>query len=1160
MAINQLDLFKQKRFFPLFYTQFLGAFNDNLFKNALVIIITYKLADLLTVSPSVMITMAAGFFILPFFLFSATAGQVADKFEKSKLIRIFKLAEIGLMILAGIGFYLHSIGFLLCVLFLLGTQATFFGPVKYSILPDHLQTDELIGGNALLESGTFLAILLGTITGGVLASLKIGTTLVAILCLLMAIAGYITSLSIPKSKTNAPQLKLSFNFIEESWRIIRYTFTNQDLYLAILGISWFWLVGATYLAQFPTYTKDVLHAQASIVTLFLAVFTAGIGAGSLFCNRLLKGRVHATYVPLAALGMTVFAIDLVVASHKPTDITGPLVTLFQFLGQLSNWRIIADLFFLAACGGVYIVPLYAILQKDSDPTHRSRAIASNNIVNALFMVISATVTSLMLLVNFSITAVFMLLAITNLFAAIYIINLLPEALLRSFMIWVFKTLYRVEVHGLENYYKSGQRVLIVANHTSFLDAALLATFLPDKLSFAIDTNIAKRWWIQFFLKFVNTYSVDPTNPLATKSLIEYLEQDHRVVIFPEGRITVTGALMKIYEGPGLIADKAGAKLLPIRINGAQFSPFSYLRGKVNIRWFPKITLTILEPRSIDLPESITGRERRQLISEKLYDLMSDTIFLSSDITETLYQGLLNASHVHGRKLQVVEDIERKPVSYKRIILGSIVLGRAFAKKTSRGEYVGIMLPNSVGNVVTFFALQAFHRVPAMLNFTAGLNNLLSACQTAKIRYVYTSRRFIEVAELQNEVNHLTNHGINVVYLEDLRANIGIVEKLYGKLLSYFPQIYYRLSNHIKKENIEQLSETPAVVLFTSGSEGTPKGVVLSHKNLQANRFQLTARVDFNPSDKIFNALPMFHSFGLNSATLLPIISGMRVFLYPSPLHYRIVPELCYDTNATIFFGTDTFLSNYAKYAHPYNFYSLRHVFAGAEKLRDETRQMWVAKFGIRIMEGYGTTEAAPALSANTRMQYKMGSVGRMLPCIEYQLQPVDGIKDGARLLVSGPNIMLGYMLSSAPGVIMPPPNGWYDTGDIVHIDEEGYIFIRGRAKRFAKIAGEMVSLAAVEEDINALWPEHQHAIVCKSDPRKGEVIVLVTNYPNAKSSEIIDYFKKHGRSELSIPRKIIFVDPMPVLGSGKIDYQSVKLIAEKEAEAVDNGGEDAAVN
>lgn len=1140
MPINQLSLLKTRRFLPLFITQFLGAFNDNVYKNALVILITYVFSTELKLNPAILITLAAGIFILPFFIFSALAGQLADKFEKSRLIRYTKMAEIILMLFAAIGFYLHSVALLIAILFLIGTQATFFGPMKYSILPAHLDVDELIPGNALLEAGTFLAILLGTISGGILATLLEAPFFISIIIILVALMGFITSLWIPAAESSDASLTININIPRETWNIVAYTLKNRSLFLSILGISWFWLVGATYLSQFPTYAKNILGANSSVVTLFLTYFTLGIGIGSLLCNRLLRGKINTTYIPIAALGMTIFGIDLVIASQYGLKNSAALIGLSEFLSYWGHWRILIDLLLLSICGGIYIVPLYAMLQHKSEPSHCSRAIASNNIMNALFMTVAAIATSLMLFWHFSVTQVFLSVAIANFFVAIYICNLLPQTLIKSFLIGLFKLVYRAEIQGIENYYQAGKRVLIVANHASFLDAALLAAFLPETLTFAINTQVAEKWWMKRLLKFINTFPIDPTKPLATKSLIVYLRKDHHVVIFPEGRITITGALMKIYEGPGLIADKADATILPIRIEGAQYTPFSYLKGKVKIHWRPKITLTVLKPELFNLPLSISGHERRRRIANQLYDIMTNTMFLSVNTHETLFESLLNAEKIHGKKHVVLEDIARKPMNYRQLILGAFVLGRQIAKTSHQGEFIGILLPNSIANVVLFFAMQAFHRIPAMLNFSTGIKNVVLACHTANIKLIYTSKKFIVQAKLEGFIERLIAEGILCIYLEDIYQKIGICDKLVGKFGKCFPNFYYRLANNIKKENKQSFALMPSVILFTSGSEGTPKGVALSHANLQSNRFQLTACVDFGSTDRIFNPLPMFHAFGLNSATLLPILLGMRVFLYPSPLHYRIIPELCYDSNSTILFGTDTFLLNYAKYAHPYNFCSIRYVFVGAEKLRQETDKLWMKKFGIRIFEGYGATEASPVLATNTPMQYKQDTVGRLLPDIRYRLEAVEGIQTGSRFFVSGPNIMLGYIFSNNPGKITPLIDGWHDTGDIVEMDEEGYITIKGRAKRFAKIAGEMVSLTAIEEEIYRLWPTYIHAIVSQPDPRKGEQVVLVTNYQTALLSDILSHFKQHGFSEIGLPRKIIILQKLPMLGSGKVDYQALK--------------------
>lgn len=1144
MQSSQFDLLKTRRFLPLFVTQFLGAFNDNVFKNALALLITYRIAETAGLSAQMLVTLAAGIFILPFFLFSATAGQLADKYEKSRLIAVIKLAEVALMILAVTGFYQQNIPLLLLVLFLLGTQAAFFGPLKYAILPDHLQENELIAGNGLIEAGTFLSILFGTILGGIFILLPGGAYIISGLILLMAVSGFVSSLYIPRAPSSNRALTVNYNVISETLDVIRYAKEKPQIFLSILGISWFWLVGATFLAEFPAFTKDVLLANEHVVTFFFAIFSIGIALGSLLCNWLVKGRVDATYVPLGALGMTLFTLDLYFASGYGEQLsTAGLITLGQFLQSGNGWRITVDLLLTAVSAGLYTVPLYAMVQHLSEEGHRARVIASNNIINAFFMVVAALVTLLMLKLGLSVSHVFLMLAIANGMVAIYICKLLPEALIKALLTWILKSIYRVRIIGMENYFTAGNRVVIIANHTSFLDAALLATFLPDKLMFAIDSFTAKKWWIKLFLPLVDAHRVNPANPMALKSIIEVLKKDRRCVIFPEGRLTVTGALMKIYEGPGLIADKSDAKLLPIRIEGAQYTAFSRLKGKVRIRWAPTITLTIFPAQSLGVPPEIKGRKRRQQVSDKLYDVMTEAMFAGSDYQQTLFTSLVDARSMHGRRHKIAEDIERVPTSYQQFITRSFILGDVIAKKTEAGEVVGILLPNMVSTALTFFALHAFCRVPAMLNFSTGIKNVVLACQTAKIRTVYTSLKFIRLLKLSEMVSALRGAGVTVVYLEEVRTSVNFLAKLKGIIRGQFPRLAYKFINYSHHHRHLLDPESAAVVLFTSGSEGTPKGVVLSHQNLQANRFQVSSCVDFTSNDKVFNALPVFHSFGLTGGMLLPLLGGVSVFFYPSPLHYRIVPELVYDTNATILFGTDTFLSGYAKYAHQYDFYSVRYVFAGAEKLREETRSNWAQKFGVRIFEGYGTSETSPVLATNMPMKNKAGTVGRLLPGIKYRLKEVPGIQQGGVLVVSGPNVMKGYLLADNPGVLVPPEQGWYETGDIVEIDDGGFITIKGRVKRFAKIGGEMVSLAMVEQHINLLWPDYQHAVVNIPDVKKGEQIVLVTNYPYAQREEMVSFAKANRMGEIAIPKKLLNIKEMPLLGTGKIDYPGVKEFA-----------------
>ncbi len=1141
MSGNLFHLLGYKRFAPLFITQFLGAFNDNVFKNALVFLITYKIAlDQGWDNVQVIVPLAGGIFIAPFFIFSSLAGQLSDKFEKSRLIQTIKFAEILLMALASYGFYTEDVTLLMVTLFLMGTQSSFFGPLKYSILPEHLRKDELIGGNALIEMGTFLSIILGLIVGGILILTESGVLIISASVITVATIGFVASLWIPKTIPADSKLKINLNIIQETVHIIKVSRRNPRIFMSILGISWFWFFGLTFLAQFPTYSRVVFGADEGVGTLFNCAFSIGIGIGSYICDRLLRGQIHAIYVPVAAIFMTIFSIDLYFATHNFTGVDGDqLMTVSQFLSHGSNLRILADMILIAVFGGIYIVPLYAIVQDLSPPSKRSRMIASTNIINALFMVVSAVGSSALLAIGFTIPEVFLTVAIMNAFVAFYICKLLPEELVRSITRTIFRLFHRVKVKGMENYYKTGRRAVIVANHTSYLDGALLGAFLPGKMSYAINTHMANKWWVKPAYAFIRLLPLDPSNPMAAKSMIDEVKKGHRVVIFPEGRLTVTGSLMKIYEGPGTIANLSGAKILPVKIEGAQFSIFSLLKGKLRIRLFPKITITILPPVDMSLPDKITGKEGRRILSEKLYKIMSDMMFQTSDRHKTLFQSLLDCRATHGGNYAVLEDVERNPMSYNKMILGCFVLGRHIARRTDEREIVGLLLPNTNGCVVTFFAMQLYGRIPAMLNFSAGVGNLRNACKAAQITKIFTSRRFIDLAGLEDVVEGLQGH-IDFIYLEDIRDKIRLTSKLLGMVMSRRGSYFYR------KILPEKNNDDTCVVLFTSGSEGIPKAVLLSHLNLQSNRYQLAARVDFNPSDVVFNALPIFHCFGMTGGLLLPLLAGLKTFLYPSPLHYKIVPELVYDTNATIMFGTDTFLTGYARFANAYDFYSVRYIFAGAERLKPETKHAWAEKFGVRVFEGYGATETSPVIAVNTPMHNKSGTVGQILAGIEYQLKKVPGIKEGGKLVVRGPNVMNGYFLVDNPGVLVPPEGGWYDTGDIVEVDDERYITIIGRAKRFAKIAGEMVSLAAVDSVVASIWPDNLHVAISAPDPKKGEQVILITDCTDADKRTISKKIKSEGFSDLMLPKTIIKVDEVPVLATGKIDHVAVARLAEEK--------------
>lgn len=705
-------------------------------------------------------------------------------------------------------------------------------------------------------------------------------------------------------------------------------------------------------------------------------------------------------------------------------------------------------------------------------------------------------------------------------------------LLRFAIRLLLRIWFRVRVRGAMDPHS---RLLIVSNHESLLDGVLLGAFLPVVPVPVLHTTIMRHWYVRLPMRLFDHLVVDTAHPLAMKAVIGLVEAGKPVLIFPEGRATVTGSMMKVYEGPAFVAAKTGATVVPVHIRGAVYSIFSRVPGDFPRKWFPKITITIHPPTRIETPEAPGSKVRRRLETEHLRKIMQQAAFASRDRT-TLFPALLDGIRIHGRRRRVLEDIRQRPESYAGILRASLALGRIVGKLSREGEFVGVLLPNVATTVSLLFGMFAMRRVPAMLNYTAGAENLQRACRLANLRVVITSRAFIEKARLRAVVDRL--EGVRLVYLEDLRQQFGLRDKLWLVAWArWFPRAVMRPVR----------PEEPAVVVFTSGSEGKPKGVAISHDAILANTDQARAVIEFAPKDKFMSALPLFHMFGLTIGVFLPLLHGSRVFLYTSPLHYRVIPELIYEYDCTVLFASSTFLGNYAKYAHPFDFSSLRLVVAGAEKLADEVRKLYLEKFGIRILEGYGVTETAPVVSVNTPMAARTGTTGEIFPGVEYRIEPVPGIEDGGILHVRGPNVMLGYLSETRPGTIEPVRSifgeGWYSTGDVASVDEAGVITIRGRVKRFAKVAGEMVSLELVERIALAASPDCEHAATAVSEPGRGETIVLFTEDAHLRREGLQQAARDLGAPELAIPRRLIHVDEVPLLGSGKKDYVTLNRMA-----------------
>lgn len=1121
-----------RRFAPLFWCQFFAALNDNLLKNALAMLAVYKLA--MANGPAIG-TLAGAALIAPFFLFSGIAGQLADKHDKAVLAQRLKLLEIPVAIIAAAGFLLPSVPLLFAALILFGTLSAFFGPVKFALLPVHLETRELAAGNALVEGATFLAILLGTIGGSLASGSDDLITIVAVSIIGLAIASYVAARFIPPTGSAEPQLVIDRNIVTSTAGLVVQLKTDRRIWQGALITSWFWVVGASVLALLQSLVPRLINGTPAVYTLCLFIFAVAVGAGSVAAARASRTRPNLALVPVGAVLMGLFLLDLAWVANALTPAETP-AGIGAVTSTISGVRMMIDLAGIAFSGGLFIVPSFAAVQAWAAPERRARVVAGCNVLAAAGMTIAALVIAGLFTLDVPLSLIYAALGILCLAAAALVLRAWGADGIKDVAAFLFKTFFGLEVKGLEHLPKPGVRAIIAPNHVSLLDAPLMHALLPSHSSYAVDTGMANTWWVKPFLKLAKTFPIDPTKPLGTRNLIQTVKDGNSLVIFPEGRLTVTGGLMKVYDGTAMIADKADAVVIPVRIDGLERSRFGYLSSQQTKKaWFPKTTVTILPPVDLKVDPDLRGKARRQAAGLALQDVMTDSAVLTAPLDLTLFEAIVLAKKTRDTGKPVIEDPMGGKLSYKKLIVGAQVLGAKIAPLAAPGAAVGVLLPNTAGVAVTFLALQTIGRVPAMLNFTAGPQNVVSACKAANVDVVLTSRAFIEKGHLAALVTALESLA-KIVYLEDVRATVSFSDKVKGLLAGGKPQATAD-------------PNAPAAILFTSGSEGTPKGVVLSHRNLLANCAQSLTRVACNGSDKVFNALPVFHSFGLTAGLLMPLTGGVPVYLYPTPLHYRIIPELVYGSNATILFGTDTFLQGYARAAHPYDFARLRLVLAGAEAVKDRTRQLYMDRFGVRILEGYGVTETAPVLAINTPLSNKAGTVGRLSPLMEARLEPVPGIDKGGRLFVRGPNVMLGYYRAENPGVLEAPQDGWHDTGDIVEIDAQGFISIKGRAKRFAKIAGEMVSLSAIEALSAELWPHLVTVVVSLPDPRKGERLVLLTTDAACTRDAFQQFAKRKGATELVVPADVLVVDKIPLLGSGKPDYVAALATAKERLAA-----------
>lgn len=707
----------------------------------------------------------------------------------------------------------------------------------------------------------------------------------------------------------------------------------------------------------------------------------------------------------------------------------------------------------------------------------------------------------------------------------------PDSLLGWFVLYLFRLLYGFKRFGGQDLQAPGP-ILLIPNHVSWIDFLYVGVCLDSDWRFVTSSVTAETSWLhRRIMRSKRTFPIDVASPYAIKHIAEYLRQGGRLVLFAEGRLSRTGSLMKLFEGTGFLLLKTHAKVITCHLRGTERHHLSVQKGWT--RYFPRISAhfsRLIEPPHREFSTTLAGR--RTLTRWLMDQMLNQRFQVARDFGPKSVLEAVIENRYQTPGTTILNDITLKDLSYRKLLVGVELLAKQWSPVLDAKNPVGILLPNVTATPVTLLSLWGRELVPALLNYSSGAATMLSCCQLASIKQIITSRKFLEKARL--DLTLLTDNGIELIFLEDIRARITSGDRDKTVLGQIFKRPF---------KNANPKRDNTAAILFTSGSEGMPKGVKLTHANLMANINQMLAVIDVTDQDRMFNALPLFHSFGLSIGTLLPLVRGVYTFLYPSPLHYRLVPEMVYDQDCTIMLATNTFLNGYARRSHPYDFQSVRYLFAGAEKTQSSTFKLWSEKYGIRILEGYGATECSPCISVNTYLSPKVGSAGRFLPGIEYRLEKVDGVETGGRLHVRGPNIMEGYLNPDA-NAAFKELEGWYDTGDIVDVDEAGFVHIIGRLKRFAKISGEMVSLTAIEQSLTGKF-EHlglriEVVVLTQPDTRRGEKLIAIANHRHISLTEVQDVVRDAGHSNLSVPREIKYVKTIPKLGSGKTDYRTLE--------------------
>lgn len=1120
----------RRGFWSLIVTQFQGAFNETGLKQLIILMILAMGIE--SARRDQLVLVVGALFAVPFIFFSMTGGFLADRFSKRTVTIGTKLFEIAVMALAIVGLGRQNLNLEMAAVFLASTQAALFGPSKYGLLPELLPEPELSWGNGVLELGTFLASIVGGVSGAFLADHFHGRqSWSGLIFLTLSLAGLLFSMGITKVPAANPSKKFKANPVGDFWAQGRLIRKDRVLWLAVLGNTYFWFLGMLLTGNILFYGTDVLHITSTRTGILQAAVAIGIGLGSLAAGYLSGGKVEYGLIPLGSVGMTVFGILL--SQHG--------LTFNHVLGLLAA---------LGFSAGFFAVPVNALIQHRPDERDKGGVIAAANLLSWVGIgAASGVYYAFQHYLHFSPPAIFLAASLMTVAATVYVLYLLPDALLRLLLWFATHTLYRIHLQGRENVPAKGG-ALLVPNHVSMVDAVLLIASIDRPIRFIMFKGSYDHWLVKPFAKIMRVIPISsqfrPREMIQSlRNATQALKDGEVVCIFPEGQMTRIGQLLPFRRGMERIVKGVDVPIIPVNLGGVWGSIFSFERG----RFLWKLPHRIPYPVTVTFGKPMSATTSAQEVRQAVQELGADAYHFRKRYMRTLHRSFVHTARRHPLRFAMADGRTPK-VTFGAALTRTVFLAQRLRPVWAEQTMVGILLPPSVPGALVNLAALLMGKVPVNLNYTASNEALASCAKQCELKTVITSRAFLERVHIQPPAQ--------AVMLEDLADKPGSFERLRALLISWLLPV--RLIEKLVGAGRKTRLDDTATIIFSSGSTGDPKGVILSHYNVASNVEQLNQVFMLGRRDKILGILPFFHSFGFSGTLCLPTTIGMGVVYHPSPLEPRAIGALVSQYAVTFLLATPTFLQAYIRRCEPEDFGSLQYVMAGAEKLPDRVSVAFEDRFGVRPLEGYGCTECSPAVTVNTRdfraaqfrqVGTKRQSIGHPLPGISVRIvnpetmEPLP-VGESGLLLVRGPNVMQGY-LNRPEKTAEVLRDGWYNTGDIATMDEEGFVRITDRMSRFSKIAGEMVPHIKVEDKLHELSgaTEQIFAVTAVPDEKKGERLIVLHTLPDDKLEACLSQLAKADLPPLWKPRpdQFVHLEALPYLGTGKLDLRRLKELA-----------------